>query len=418
MAQVRSISSVTVKSLKYTEMTILAVKGIQIGSAAAGIRYAKRDDLVVIACQAGTSCAAVFTRNRFSAAPVQIAKQHLAISAPRALLINSGNANAGTGEKGLLIATQCSQMLADAVGCKVTEVLPFSTGVIGQQLPVRAFELSIPVCVETLSAEADAWVRASKAIMTTDTVPKLFSRKIDISGTKVTITGMCKGAGMIRPDMATMLAFIATDAVIEQSVLQQMLNEATAVSFNRITVDGDTSTNDACTLLASGAVIMDPIAANSNEYEQFSAALTGLMQDLAQAIIRDAEGATKFITINVSGAESEADCLAVAYTVAESPLVKTALFASDPNWGRILAAVGRAPVSTLNIQNVDIGLNGLAIVTAGEPDSAYTEEAGQNAVSGREITVDIELGDTSEKVTVWTSDLSHEYVRINAEYRT
>ena len=254
--------------------------------------------------------------------------------------------------------------------------------------------------------------------MTTDTVPKLLSRKLDIAGCEVNITGMAKGAGMIRPDMATMLAFIATDAVIEQAVLQQLLNKATGISFNRITVDGDTSTNDACTLLASGAVDMQPIEADSTEFAQFSAVLTALMQDLAQAIIHDAEGATKFITLNVAGGESETDCLAVAYTVAESPLVKTALFASDPNWGRILAAVGRAAVSSLDISQVNITLNGVAIVIAGEPDPAYTEDAGLQAVAGTDITVDIRLGSSVEAVTVWTSDLSHEYVRINAEYRT
>ena len=399
-------------------MTIHPVKGIRLATAAAGVRYAGRDDIVVVECQAGTSCAAVFTRNRFSAAPVQVAKQHLKQTAPRALLINSGNANAGTGEQGVLDAVQCCQLLANNLGCNVTEVLPYSTGVIGQYLPVPAFEQAMPACVNKLREDSDAWDRAAKAIMTTDTVSKLFSRKTIINGFEVTLTGMSKGAGMIRPDMATMLAFVATDAVIEQPVLQKLLNESTALSFNRITVDGDTSTNDACTLLASGAAEMSPIAVGSNEYDQFFTALTGLMQDLAQAIIRDAEGATKFITINVSGAATEDDCSAVAYTVAESPLVKTALYASDPNWGRILAAVGRAPVSEMNINQVSIWLNDVAIVTAGKPDQGYTEEAGQKAVAGADISIDIRLGDSTKSVTVWTSDLSHEYIRINAEYRT
>jgi glutamate N-acetyltransferase/amino-acid N-acetyltransferase len=399
-------------------MTIHPVKGIRLATVAAGVRYAGRDDMVVIECQAGTSCAAVFTRNRFSAAPVQVARQHLQQTAPRALLINSGNANAGTGEQGTLDAVQCCQLLANNLGCNVTEVLPYSTGVIGQYLPVPAFEQAMPACVNKLREDSDAWDRAAKAIMTTDTVSKLFSRKTIINGFEVTLTGMSKGAGMIRPDMATMLAFVATDAVIEQPVLQKLLNESTALSFNRITVDGDTSTNDACTLLASGAAEMSPIAVGSNEYDQFFTALTGLMQDLAQAIIRDAEGATKFITINVSGAATEDDCSAVAYTVAESPLVKTALYASDPNWGRILAAVGRAPVSEMNINQVSIWLNDVAIVTAGKPDQGYIEEAGQKAVAGADISIDIRLGDSTESVTVWTSDLSHEYIRINAEYRT
>ena len=399
-------------------MSIFSVKGIRLGTTAAGIRYTDRDDLVVIECQAGTSCAAVFTRNRFSAAPVQVAKEHLNQSAPRALLINSGNANAGTGEQGTQDAVRCCQILADNLNCDVSEVLPYSTGVIGEQLPVKAFAQGLPECVKSLSADGDAWARASKAIMTTDTVAKLFSRKFTVGECEVTLTGMSKGAGMIRPDMATMLAYIATDAVIEQTVLKSLLIEATGISFNRITVDGDTSTNDACTLLASGAIEMPTIAMGTKEYEQFATVLNGLMQDLAQAIIRDAEGASKFITINVTGAESEADCLAVAYTVAESPLVKTALFASDPNWGRILAAVGRAPVSGLDISQVSIKLNGLAIVTAGEPDAGYTEEAGQQAVANTDITIDIKLGSSTEAVTVWTSDLSHEYIRINAEYRT
>ncbi|GMT41305.1 MAG: arginine biosynthesis bifunctional protein ArgJ [bacterium] len=399
-------------------MTIYPVKGIRLATAAAGIRYRDRDDLVIIECQAGSSCAAVFTQNKFSAAPVQLAKAHITQSMPRALLVNSGNANAGTGEKGMKNAVQCCELLAGMLGCDVSEVLPYSTGVIGEQIPVEAFETAIPGCVKSFGADADAWARAAKAIMTTDTVPKLLSKKIDIAGCEISITGMAKGAGMIRPDMATMLAFIATDAVIEQTALRQLLNKAIAISFNRITVDGDTSTNDACTLLASGAVDMEPVVAGSTEYAQFSTVLTTLMQDLAQAIIRHAEGATKFITINVAGGKSETDCLAVAYTVAESPLVKTAFFASDPNWGRILAAVGRAPVSTLDISQVNIILNGIAIVTAGEPDSAYTEEAGMRAVAGTDITVDIELGSSAEMVTVWTSDLSHEYVRINAEYRT
>ncbi len=399
-------------------MSIFSVKGIRLGTTAAGIRYADRDDLVVIECQAGTSCAAVFTRNRFSAAPVQVAKEHLNQAAPRALLINSGNANAGTGEQGTQDAVRCCQILADNLNCDVSEVLPYSTGVIGELLPVKAFAQGLPECVKSLSTDGEAWERASKAIMTTDTVAKLFSRKFTVGECEVTLTGMSKGAGMIRPDMATMLAYIATDAVIEQDTLKSLLIEAVGISFNRITVDGDTSTNDACTLLASGAIEMSTIAMGTKEYEQFATALNGLMQDLAQAIIRDAEGATKFITINVSGSESEADCLAVAYTVAESPLVKTALFASDPNWGRILAAVGRAPVSGLDISQVSIRLNGVAIVTAGEPDAGYTEEAGQQAVANPDITIDIKLGSSTEAVTVWTSDLSHEYIRINAEYRT
>ncbi len=399
-------------------MTVIPVKGIRLASTAAGIRYKDRDDLVIIECCSGTGCATVFTRNRFSAAPVQLAKIHLSGAQPRALLINSGNANAGTGEQGLKNAASCCEKLAASLKCAESEILPFSTGVIGEQLPVDAFARAIPVCTANLADDAASWSRAAKAIMTTDTVEKLISRQLEIGGQTISITGMAKGAGMIRPDMATMLAFIATDAVIEHDTLQQLLDEATALSFNRITVDGDTSTNDACVLMASGTVDMLAIESGSQEYSRFSGELTALMQGLAQAIIRDAEGATKFITLNVSGGGSESDCLAVAYTVAESPLVKTALFASDPNWGRILAAVGRAPVSHLEIGEVDILLNGVSIVSAGEPDPVYTEEAGQAAVAGVDITVDIKLGKSPESVTVWTSDLSHEYIRINAEYRT
>ncbi len=399
-------------------MTVYPVKGIRLASTAAGIRYTDREDLVVLECQPGSSCAAVFTRNKFSAAPVQLAKLHIAESQPRVFLINSGNANAGTGERGLQTALRCCELVAAAVDCKAMEVLPYSTGVIGEQLPLRSIEAAIPECVARLSDKAEAWQDAARAIMTTDTVPKLLSKKIDLAGLEISITGMAKGAGMIRPDMATMLAFIATDAVIEQPTLQLLLDEATDISFNRITVDGDTSTNDACTLLATGALDMVPIVPGSKGYIQFSAVLTSLMQELAQSIIRDAEGATKFITLNVAGGVSEADCLAVAYTVAESPLVKTALFASDPNWGRILAAVGRAPVESLDIGQVNIVLNGVSIVTAGESDHGYTESAGQKAVAESDITIDIQIGSSEESVTVWTSDLSHEYVRINAEYRT
>ncbi|MDX2477382.1 MAG: bifunctional glutamate N-acetyltransferase/amino-acid acetyltransferase ArgJ, partial [Gammaproteobacteria bacterium] len=372
-------------------MPILPVNGIRIGSAAAGIRYKERDDLVVIECRSGTNSAAVFTRNRFSAAPIQIARNHLAQASPRALLINSGNANAGTGEQGLQNASLCCQMLADELNCKALEVLPFSTGVIGEQLPLQAFKQALPACVDNLSSDADAWSRASKAIMTTDTVPKLSSRKFDVGSSDVTITGMSKGAGMIRPDMATMLAYVATDAVIEQSALQQLLTEATGVSFNRITVDGDTSTNDACTLLASGAVKMAPVETNSTEYDQFLAGLTELMQELAQAIIRDAEGATKFVTLTVDTAPDLETARAIAFTVARSPLVKTALFASDPNWGRLLAAIGRSPVKALDISKLSLSLGDTALIEGGEPVATYTEAKGQQEMNKEEITIRISL---------------------------
>jgi glutamate N-acetyltransferase/amino-acid N-acetyltransferase len=399
-------------------MKIFPVNGFKLGSTAANIRYTGRDDLVLIECNTGTQCAAVFTQNRFSAAPVVVAKSYLHKRMPRALLINSGNANAGTGKQGLSDAESCCSLVADSLGCSKDEVLPFSTGVIGARLPVDCFRDALPACISDLSSSSAAWEKAARAIMTTDTVPKLTTRQLTVSGEMVTITGMVKGAGMIRPDMATMLAFVATDANIEDSALKQLLNEAVNTSFNRITVDGDTSTNDACVLMASGEVPMDPLTIDSAEYQQFSVILNELMQELATSIIQDAEGATKFITINVAGGRSEADCLAVAYTVAESPLVKTAFFASDPNWGRILAAVGRTPGVDLDITSVNIRINSVSIIHAGEPDMDYSEEAGQQAMAADEITVQIEIGDADEKVTVWTSDLSHDYVRINAEYRT
>lgn len=399
-------------------MTIYPVKGIHLGSTAAGIRYQGRDDLVVIQCQAGTTAAAVFTQNRFCAAPVHVARRHLAEAAPRALLINAGNANAGTGEQGMADSLATCVALSKIFNVSTEAVLPFSTGVIGERLPVDVLVNGLSDCVGGCDESAEAWQRAAEAIMTTDTVPKLVSSHVLLGGKTITITGMSKGAGMIRPNMATMLSFIATDAVIDKAVLQSALDDAVNVSFNRITVDGDTSTNDACVVLASGASGMEPLVKDSGDYLLFVSALSEVMQSLAMAIIRDAEGATKFITINVSGGASEQDCLAVAYTVAESPLVKTAMFASDPNWGRILAAVGRAPVDELQINAVSISINDVPIVSNGEPDPNYTETLGQKAVEPEEINLLIEIGSGEAKTTVWTSDLSHDYVRINAEYRS
>lgn len=399
-------------------MNILPVTGIRLGSSAAEIRYKGRDDLVVIECAEGTSAAAVFTRNRFRAAPVRIARWHLTDRSPRALLINSGNANAGTGEQGMEDCIACCERLAGLLDTDKESILPFSTGVIGERLPVDRLTAGIPACLDTLDESPEAWHRAAAAIMTTDTVPKLASSQVLLGDKSVTITGMAKGAGMIRPDMATMLAFIATDAVIEHAELQTALNEAVNQSFNRITVDGDTSTNDACVVLATGASGAISLREDTADHALFTRALGEVMQSLAMAIIRDAEGATKFITIDVRGGETEQDCLAVAYTVAESPLVKTAMFASDPNWGRILAAIGRAPVERLDIDAVNISINEVRIVTNGQPDPGYTEEAGQQAMAPEEIDLVIEMGDGSAASRVWTSDLSHEYVRINAEYRT
>ena len=399
-------------------MSIYPVKGIKLGSTAAGIRYKDRDDLVVMQCLPGTTAAGVFTRNRFCAAPVHVAKQHLSQTTPRALVINAGNANAGTGEQGMADALSSCEALANRLDVSTETVLPFSTGVIGERLAMDVLTKGLDNCIESATDSADAWQRAALAIMTTDTVPKLVSSQVLLGGKTVTVTGIAKGAGMIRPDMATMLAFIATDATIDSSLLQAALDAAVNASFNRITVDGDTSTNDACMLLATGASGIAPLGMGSNDYELFVHALNEVMQSLAKSIIRDAEGATKFITINVAGGSSEQDCLAVAYTVAESPLVKTAMFASDPNWGRILAAVGRARVAALDIQSVSISINDVAVITNGEPDPGYTEAAGQEAVAPQDIDLSIAIGSGEASTTVWTSDLSHEYVTINAEYRT
>jgi glutamate N-acetyltransferase/amino-acid N-acetyltransferase len=388
------------------------VAGVRLSTQAAGIRYKSRTDLVVIECAPGTTAAAVFTRNRFCAAPVIIARNHLSHTAPRALLINSGNANAGTGPDGERDARACCDALAPLLGCDPAAVLPFSTGVIGERLPAERIVATLPAAVAAL--QADAWEQAARGIMTTDTVPKGASRRVHMGGGTVTVTGIAKGAGMIRPDMATMLAFVATDAAVDGQLLRRLVTEAADVSFNRITVDGDTSTNDACVLLATGRSGVG----NDADLRALGEAITAVMTDLAQAIVRDAEGATKFITIDVRGGASDADCLEVAYTIAHSPLVKTAFFASDPNWGRILAAVGRAPIASLDVGAVSIYLDEARIVERGMRDPGYTEEAGLAVMQRDEITVRVELGGGPGQARIWTSDLSHDYVRINAEYRT
>jgi len=390
------------------------VPGVRLGTAAAGIRYRNRDDLLVIECRPGTSAAGVFTRNRFVAAPVQVARSHLAAAAPRALLINAGNANAGTGEAGFNNALTCCATLAEELGCSATEVLPFSTGVIGEPLPIERVASGIPPCLDNLSE--DNWEAAARAIMTTDTVAKGSSRRLDVAGATVTVTGIAKGAGMIHPDMATLLAFVATDAALEQSTLQKILEAGAGKSFNRITIDGDTSTNDSCVLLASGAGV--PIVAGTEACEQLAAAVTEVLTDLAQAVVRDGEGATKFITVRVEGGASEADCLAVANTVALSPLVKTACFASDPNWGRILAAVGRAPIAELDVSRVAIWLDQVQVVRHGGLDPEYREAAGAGVVKQGEFTIRVDLGAGSASAELWTCDLSYDYVKINAEYRS
>ena len=392
------------------------VQGIRLSTTAAGIRYRGRDDLLLIELAEGGSCAAVFTRNAFCAAPVTVAREHLAKGRVRYLLINSGNANAGTGAAGLRAARETCRLLAGMAGCAMSQVLPFSTGVIGEDLPVNPFSQSIPALLEGLSE--DNWRPAAAAIMTTDTVSKLVSREVGLSGGAVTVTGIAKGSGMICPDMATMLAYVATDASVPQPLLQEMLREAVEQSFNAITVDGDTSTNDACVLLASGSakVAIDSLA--SDDGRALSQAVQSVCAELAEMIVRDGEGATKLVRVRVASAASDEEARRVAYTVAHSPLVKTALFASDPNWGRILAAVGRAGVDGLDIDRIRIWLGDVCIVSGGGRDPGYTEEAGQAVMAAEEIVIRIDLDRGESQVQVLTCDLSYDYVKINAEYRT
>jgi len=362
------------------------------------------------------TCAAVFTRNAFCAAPVVIARAHLEQTTPACMLVNTGNANAGTGDAGIRDAEQCCAALADQMGCTPAAVLPFSTGVIGEPLPVQAILAGLPAAVADLAE--DGWDRAARGILTTDTVPKGASRRITVGGQTVTVTGIAKGSGMIRPDMATMLAFIATDAAVRTVDLQNCLSRAVDASFNRITVDGDTSTNDACVLVATGAAIADPVVPGDGQYEALCAAVSGVCVELAQAIVRDGEGATRFVTVAVEQGASSAECLQVAYTIAHSPLVKTALFAGDPNWGRILAAVGRAGISELELQAVQIYLDEVCIVRDGGRAPDYTEADGQRVMARDELTIRVVLGRGTASQQVWTCDLSYDYVKINAEYRT
>jgi len=392
------------------------VPGIRLGTSRAQIRKKDRRDLVVIECAPGTQVAAIFTQNRFCAAPVTVSRDHLSQAATRALLINTGFANAGTGSAGLEDARHCCAALAANLGCSPTEVLPFSTGVIGERLPVDRLVSGLPDSVGALSESG--WEDAAHGIMTTDTLPKGSSQKVRIDGKTVTVTGIAKGAGMICPNMATLLAFIATDAAIPSAVLKQCLAAAADESFNRISVDGDTSTNDSCVLLATGKSGLEIRAVEDAAYKTFFDTVRAVLADLAQAIVRDAEGATKFITIDVVQGASEADCLEVAYTIAHSPLVKTAFFASDPNWGRILAAVGRARIPQLQVDRVSIHLDDVCIVRNGGRAPEYSESQGQAVMARSEICVRVDLGGGTASSRLWTCDLSHDYVTINAEYRT
>jgi glutamate N-acetyltransferase/amino-acid N-acetyltransferase len=393
-----------------------AVAGIRLSAQAARVRYEGRNDLVVMELAEGSCCAAVFTRNAFCAAPVIVAREHLEKISPRYLLINSGNANAGTGAPGLDDARQSCEALAQRAGCEASQVLPFSTGVIGERLPVGRIESALDNALAALSA--DNWSAAAHAIMTTDTVAKGVTMTLPVGGQTVTLTGMAKGSGMIRPDMATMLAYIATDAAVEDAALQACLQQAVEQSFNRITVDGDTSTNDACVLVATGASGAVCLDTDHADYPAFCAAVSEVCTHLAQLIVRDGEGATKFVTIHVKDGRDSEECLQVAYTVAHSPLVKTALFASDPNWGRILAAVGRAGLSQLDIDRVQLWLDDVCIVRDGGVAPDYTEAEGQRVMNQDEILIRIILGRGDAMETIWTSDLSHDYVSINADYRS
>ena len=395
-----------------------AVAGVRLGIAEAGIRKAHRKDLVVIALDADVSVAAVFTRNRFCAAPVQICQEHLTGVLPvRALVINTGNANAGTGEDGLLRARQTCEALARLAGLSSQQVLPFSTGVIMETLPVERLVAGLPAALDDL--DATHWKRAAEGIMTTDTLPKAVSRQIQIDGRTVTITGIAKGAGMIRPDMATMLGFVATDAALAPELMQALVEDAADRSFNRITIDGDTSTNDSFVLIATHRAGNTPITdLASADGVLLSDAVGEVSKQLAQAIVRDGEGATKFITVRIDGGRTKEECRQVAYAVAHSPLVKTAFFASDPNLGRILAAVGYAGITDLDPSLIDLFLDDLHVVQKGGRHPAYLEAEGQRVMQQSEITVRVDLHRGPVHAIVWTCDLSHDYVSINADYRS
>jgi glutamate N-acetyltransferase/amino-acid N-acetyltransferase len=395
---------------------LLPVPGLRIGSTMAGVRKPNKRDLSVWLLDEGTVAAGVFTLNRFCAAPVQLCREWLPAQNIRALLINTGNANAGTGADGLARARRTCAALAAQLGCKTEQVLPFSTGVIMETLPVERIEAGLSAAIA--AASASHWLEAAQAIMTTDTLPKAASRRVQIGGTTVTLSGIAKGAGMIRPNMATMLGFIGTDAVIDAGLLQQLTRQAADASFNRITVDGDTSTNDSFLVLATQKAGHAPLQAGSSELAAFAAALNSLAVELAQAIVRDGEGATKFMSITVEGGRDEAECRLAAYAIAHSPLVKTAFYASDPNLGRILAAVGYAGIADLDQSRIDMHLGPVHVVTAGGRHPAYVEAEAAQAMAGSEVEVRVHLHRGSAASTVWTCDFSEDYVRINADYRS
>jgi len=388
---------------------LLAVPGIRIGTAAAGIKYRERDDLAVFALDSGSTVGGVFTQSSFRAAPVTVAAERL--GAARGLVVNSGNANAATGDRGLEDARASCALAADVLGCGADDVLPFSTGVIGEFLPMDRMADGIRQAGNAL--QDVAWVAAARAIMTTDTQPKGVSGRFEIGGSKVTATAICKGSGMIRPDMATLLAFLGTDASLSRDAVQRLARDLGERSFNRLTIDGDTSTNDSFVIAATGRS-----GIGDEHYDALLAAFTPLAVELAERTVRDGEGATKFVTVTVQGGASADECLRAAYTVAHSPLVKTALFAGDPNWGRFCMAIGRAGLENLDTTGVSLHLDEVCVADGGLVSASYTEEQGAAVMARDEFTVRIDLGRGDYAETVWTSDLSYEYVRINAEYRT
>ncbi len=401
---------------------IKPIAGVELGFAEAGIRKADRRDLMVMRLAVESRVAGVFTQNSFAAAPVQVCRDHLSSSAGiRALVVNAGNANCGTGDDGVSSALRMCEVVAQLVGCTIADVLPFSTGVILEPLPIAKIEAALPSAFESLGA--DRWAEAAAAIMTTDTVAKAASRTVKLDGKTITVTGIAKGVGMLQPDMATMLAYIATDANIAQSSLQRLVVEVADVSFNRVTVDGDTSTNDSFVLIATGLAGADEISdIDLDHYAVVRGAIVEVAQQLAQAIARDGEGATKFITITVDRAQDEAEALRVARSIANSPLVKTALFASDPNLGRLLMAIGNAKVEALDTSKLDLHLaagdDEIKVVDAGRRSPSYREEDGARVMKSDEIAIRVELNRGDAKTVVWTCDFSYDYVKINAEYRT
>ena len=393
------------------------VKGVKIGSAEAYIRYQNRRDLVIFEFAEGSNVAGVFTQNAFCAAPVHVSKAHLAVGNPRYLIINTGNANAGTGTLGMQNAQETCMQLAKLAGVNPEQVLPFSTGVIGEQLPLPRLVAGLQPALDSL--QEDAWVDAAFGIMTTDTTPKGASEQFELDGVLYTMTGISKGAGMIRPNMATMLGYVATDAPISRALVQQLLQIAVNQSFNRITIDGDTSTNDSCIFVATGQAGGVEITSKEDaRYTTVLEVLVRVMKRLAQLIVRDGEGATKFMTVAVEGGADTQECCDIAYSIAHSPLVKTAFFASDPNWGRILAAIGYAGVKNLEVEKIQVWLDDVQICKDGGAAADYTEAEGARVMAQTEITIRVDLGRGQAKDTVYTCDLSYDYVKINADYRS